>query len=459
MSDDLQSQASWNEQRVSEKKAQPHIKGKLVPEDLEYPSRVISRQGRTIPLHAQASDTQVPAPQQAERVAVPLSTQAQQSSAYSGTVMSEALQRKQDTAQKKQVQSASAGLHSAATGLKAAAPATRPGVGLSQKQQSLSSTEPVLSRADTPMSPAKQHAPKSSSAPYSQGAAVSTAQKPQGAGEQPGAKLSGKERLQHIFHDDYEDEPLYRSKQSSSTGQRKAIPPIPSRSHEMQWYPYFVAGSNTSLLLSVIACLFLGFVLVATPLGQPLGLYASKLLLSHSPFQSAAAEIGRPVEARLTPNGEHVILGEPTISPQEIDDVLKQYGSPAAGQGKAFYELGEKYNIDPAYALAFFIHESSAGTNAGWAGLKPDGSSTHNVGNIICAGYKTCYNRFRDYPSWQEGIEDWYRLLSDEYINGRGASTVEQIIPIYAPSFENNVPAYIDAVTSLVNEWRVRGVN
>ncbi len=91
--------------------------------------------------------------------------------------------------------------------------------------------------------------------------------------------------------------------------------------------------------------------------------------------------------------------------------------------------------------------------------MKPDGSSTHNVGNIICAGYITCYNRFRDYASWEEGIEDWYRLLSVEYIDGRGTSTVEQIIPIYAPSFENNVPAYIDAVTSMVNEWRERGVN
>ena len=455
MPDDLQSQASWNEQRVSEKKAQPHIKAKLVPEDLEYPSRAISRQGRLMPLQAQANDTQAAAPQAAERerVAVPLPAHSQQSSAYSGTVMSEALQRKQDTTQKKQLQSASAGLHSAAAGLKAAH-TTRPAVGLTQQRQSFSNTQPVMSGQDT-TSAAKAYTPKASPVAHPQGASVTPVQKPQEAG----TKLSGKERIQNIFNYDDGDEPQYRSKLGVSGGQKKSSYAASARSRDMQWYPYFVAGSNTSLLLSVIACLFLGFVLVATPLGQPFGLYARKLLLSPNAFPSTAAESGRPLEARLTPNGEHVILGEPTISPQDIDYVLKQYSSPAAGQGKAFYELGRKYNIDPAYALAFFIHESSAGTNAAWAGLKPDGSSTHNVGNIICAGYKTCYNRFRDYSSWEEGIEDWYRLLSDEYINGRGASTVEQIIPIYAPSFENNVPAYIDTVTSMVNEWRVRGVH
>jgi hypothetical protein len=47
-----------------------------------------------------------------------------------------------------------------------------------------------------------------------------------------------------------------------------------------------------------------------------------------------------------------------------------------------------------------------------------------------------------------------YKLLDREYINGRGTYTVEQIIPIYAPSFENNVPGYINAVNTLVASWR-----
>ncbi|HMO55857.1 MAG TPA: glucosaminidase domain-containing protein [Roseiflexaceae bacterium] len=164
-----------------------------------------------------------------------------------------------------------------------------------------------------------------------------------------------------------------------------------------------------------------------------------------------------PVSAPISiPTGEHSVLGAPTISADAINAVLADYGSPAHGTGQIWIDLGRQYGIDPAYALAFFIHESSAGTNPGWAGLKPDGSSTHNVGNIICAGYPTCYGRFRDYPGWTEGIQDWYKLISVEYINGRGVHTVEQIIPIYAPSFENNVPAYVNAVNTMVYTWRAQ---
>ncbi len=158
------------------------------------------------------------------------------------------------------------------------------------------------------------------------------------------------------------------------------------------------------------------------------------------------------------PAGDHHLQGAPSISAQDIDAILAGYGSPAAGTGAIWYNLGIEYGIDPAYAVAFFIHESSAGTNQGWAGLKPDGSSTHNVGNIICAGYPTCYGRFRDYPSWEVGIADWYRLIHVEYIQGRGTLTVEDIIPIYAPSFENDVQGYVNAVTQMVDGWRINGV-
>jgi hypothetical protein len=158
------------------------------------------------------------------------------------------------------------------------------------------------------------------------------------------------------------------------------------------------------------------------------------------------------------PAGEHSVVGQPSIDAATIDTILSKYGSPAAGTGSVWVEFGQQYGIDPAYAVAFFIHESSAGSNPGWAGNKPDGSTTHNVGNIICAGYPTCYNRFRDYASWDEGIADWYRLISDEYVSGRGAASVEQIIPIYAPSFENDVDTYVQTVVMLVDGWRRQGV-
>ena len=187
-----------------------------------------------------------------------------------------------------------------------------------------------------------------------------------------------------------------------------------------------------------------------------LGMTPSRTILSSYTQlggQPAAPAAAAP-QLLQTPDGQHSVLGASTITPQQIDAVLKEYGSPAVGSGAIWTEMSQKYNINAAYALAFFIHESSAGTNPGWAGLKPDGSSTHNIGNIICAGYRTCYGRFRDYPGWREGIEDWYRLIAREYVEDRGVHTVEQIIPIYAPSFENNVPAYVKAVTDLILGWQ-----
>ena len=180
--------------------------------------------------------------------------------------------------------------------------------------------------------------------------------------------------------------------------------------------------------------------------------YNGLMPVASSLFNQAAGPRTASVDV---PFGEHSVIGEPSISAAAIDTILSKYGSPAVGTGQIWVRFGQQYGIDPAYAVAFFIHESSAGSNPGWAGIKPDGSTTHNVGNIICAGYATCYNRFRDYASWDEGIADWYKLISDEYIGGRGAASVEQIIPIYAPSSDNNdVPGYISVVVSMVEGWR-----
>jgi hypothetical protein len=233
-----------------------------------------------------------------------------------------------------------------------------------------------------------------------------------------------------------------------------------------EWFPYPipVVGPQQALILCVVLCVVIVWGVFYTPLGKPLGFYSGPLTLSEWVDQTIGIRPSSPqplkrigssgMQPMLAPVGETSIVQPPSMTSDQIDSVLSSYGSPAAGSGQDFYNLGVEYGIDPAYALAFFIHESSAGTNAGWAGIKPDGTTTHNIGNIICAGYPTCYNRFRDYPSWSAGIDDWYKLIATEYVNGRGAFTVEQIIPVYAPAFENNVPGYIQAVNALVDGWR-----
>ncbi len=149
------------------------------------------------------------------------------------------------------------------------------------------------------------------------------------------------------------------------------------------------------------------------------------------------------------------VLGAPTITVAQIEAVLQEYNSPAQGHGQEIYDLGVKYGINPAICLAFFIHESGAGSNLAWAGRKADGAYTHNIGNIICTDGWRCYGRFRDYDSWSQGIDDWYKLIAELYIGEWQRTTVDDIIPKYAPAADNNdEAAYIQAVKNLVQSWQ-----
>jgi hypothetical protein len=140
------------------------------------------------------------------------------------------------------------------------------------------------------------------------------------------------------------------------------------------------------------------------------------------------------------------VVGGPSISAQMIDVVLARASSPAVGTGQALYDLSVQYHIDDAYALAVFQHESTFG-------LYGYGHDDKALGNIICAGYPTCNGRFRSYPSWAVGYEDFYRLLTREYLS-HGLSTVESITPVYAPSSENDVSTYIRSVVAAMRAFR-----
>lgn len=156
-----------------------------------------------------------------------------------------------------------------------------------------------------------------------------------------------------------------------------------------------------------------------------------------------------PVAASVdTSNADDMTLKRPpSVTAQQIDDVLRQYNSPAVGSGKDFVALGQQYGIDPAYALAFFIHESSAGT-------KGVAIETRGIGNIICTPGYQCADGFRSYADWHSAIEDWYKLLDTEYIpNGR--TTVDTVLPVYCPVSDGCDPAgYAATVQTLVRQWR-----
>jgi hypothetical protein len=155
-----------------------------------------------------------------------------------------------------------------------------------------------------------------------------------------------------------------------------------------------------------------------------------------------------PLGTGITYDQSYRITGGPSVNADLINQVLDFYDSPARGKGQSLYDLGVKYDIDPVYALAFFMHESRFGTT-GVAQV------TLSLGNIRATpGYEN-YDGYRKYKTWEAGFEDWYKLIKVQYIEKWNLLTVDQIIPVYAPSSDyNDVDAYIQSIKDAVNTWR-----
>jgi hypothetical protein len=170
-----------------------------------------------------------------------------------------------------------------------------------------------------------------------------------------------------------------------------------------------------------------------------------------------------------------------TISLPKLEEIISQFPvrqldaqeqptgpqrpNPLTGKGQFLLVMGAKYQINPAYALAFAIKESSMGTT----GIAP---TTNNFFGIRysanCPGKKEKLgadgiNRaFCMYNTIEEGVEAWFWRIREYYINGglgRGnLVTVDQIVPVYAPAADNNnVDLYISQVKARIDLWGAAG--
>jgi hypothetical protein len=113
--------------------------------------------------------------------------------------------------------------------------------------------------------------------------------------------------------------------------------------------------------------------------------------------------------------------------------------------GQTYIRMGRQYGINPAYAAAFFTKESSCGT----AG---NNLAAHDFGNLRWfegCSCPTLDGNWQAFPTWTDGMEAWFRLIKNYYV-GRGLVNIDQIIPVYAPSFENDTSLYIMQVKQRV---------
>jgi hypothetical protein len=144
-----------------------------------------------------------------------------------------------------------------------------------------------------------------------------------------------------------------------------------------------------------------------------------------------------------------------SISPATFRAILLAADSPAAPEAFVCYEVIRARGIDPGVALAFFAHESSYGT-AGAA------TQTRNWGNLRrgrrayrVAAVPGSSGSFAWYRSWATGAEDWADLLLGPIYIGAGRTTVETVLPVYAPSSDDNDPAgYAATVRALLHRYR-----
>jgi Mannosyl-glycoprotein endo-beta-N-acetylglucosaminidase len=225
----------------------------------------------------------------------------------------------------------------------------------------------------------------------------------------------------------------------SSTYPPRAYPPPPP---SFQYPP--APRKHSPLRVLLLTCLTLSLLGLCALLA--LGGTFFALVASHNqPIPTV--QIPTPVPT-LPPLKVYNVVGKPTIDATFINNVLENYSSPASGKGQALYDYGIQYGINPAYALAFFLQESNFGT-------KGVATVTHALGNIRASTGMPQYQGYRLYNTWEDGFQDWYQLIAKKYVGEWHLSTVEQIIPVYAPAKDNNDEAqYILTVKSAIERWR-----
>jgi len=158
------------------------------------------------------------------------------------------------------------------------------------------------------------------------------------------------------------------------------------------------------------------------------------------------------------PATDLTFLSAPRISLAQFQRVLEAYNSPARGLASLLYGILVNYGIDPAIALAFFVHESNCGTRGA-------AKQTLNWGNLRRSqgrAYKV-EDGWAWYRSWDASLFDWCELVLVYVHQGAGSKkgtplpTVRAALAVYAPGDDDNDPlGYANTVMRLVAHWQVQ---
>jgi hypothetical protein len=122
------------------------------------------------------------------------------------------------------------------------------------------------------------------------------------------------------------------------------------------------------------------------------------------------------------------ILGIPSISAQQIDNVLCKAQSPACHTGQQLYNEGWRDEIDAGFALAVF-HEGS------------------NYGKLPCNAGAACISFNK---TWESSYRAWFDEIKGPDFVGSGLTTSSAIIAKLNPP---NAPQYAQMVNADMATW------
>jgi hypothetical protein len=131
-------------------------------------------------------------------------------------------------------------------------------------------------------------------------------------------------------------------------------------------------------------------------------------------------------------------------------------GTPLEGIGNQIYDLGLKYNVDPAFALSIARNESNYGATP----MQAQNNNVWDISNAAYGGTAVPGSRWGQYPDKATAAEAFYRLIVGEYYP-RGQTTVGSVMwgpggsqqHAYAPLSENSA----EYPTRLLNTMRGYG--
>jgi hypothetical protein len=153
-------------------------------------------------------------------------------------------------------------------------------------------------------------------------------------------------------------------------------------------------------------------------------------------------------------------LSQPDISFERFRDELAAGHSPAIIEAQQAYDILNARRVSPRGLLAMFRHESAYGLLGickQYDTKSPGNVRTSSTGKGMSV-YPPNRGQFQQFRSWQDGWDDFgYRLISPSYPYAqRGANTIEEIIPIFAPASDNNdTEDYINSVVTAMNGYDV----